>query len=214
MSQKRILSDCGHCGNKLPLDVLTSYQHSDYDPEDGFIPEHYTIQLLRCPTCSQPTLRQVYWNIGEHYDGHRELEGDEEILYPKTGLSNSIGTPTSVQSALSAALKVRAIEPNACAVLIRRTLEVICNEEKCTKRTLVENLKELGSNGRIPPPLAQMADHLRKLGNIGAHAGEDQISPGDIPFMIEFAQAIIEYLYIAPAKIALAEKRLRKDTAK
>lgn len=56
-----------------------------------------------------------------------------------------------------------------------------------------------------------MAQKLREIRNLGAHASpSDEVKPADVPVIFDFADAIIEYLYRAPAKIAAVESRLAK----
>jgi hypothetical protein len=60
-----------------------------------------------------------------------------------------------------------------------------------------------------------MAQKLRLLRNLGAHVDEDgdEVGSVDIPFIIEFVETILEYLYIAPVKLAKVEERIkRKDS--
>ncbi len=67
--------------------------------------------------------------------------------------------PESIEKAYRAALKVQDIEPNACAVLARRTLEAIFIYEKAEGKTPMEKVNNLIKSDRIPPLLADMA-HL------------------------------------------------------
>jgi hypothetical protein len=173
--------------------------------EDADIHDRTTWRLLRCPACLRPTLEEIY-----------ELEGDpfpeEKILYPSFPQANLISTnlPHEIAQEYEAALKVRDISDNACAVLIRRTLEVICRHENAKGKDLFIQIQVLATSGHIPQPLADMAHLLRKIGNLGAHADEDFITKSDVTTMIDFLEAILEYLYVAPAKISAVQKRLKK----
>lgn len=55
-----------------------------------------------------------------------------------------------------------------------------------------------------------MADQLKQLRNLGAHADDDEITEEDVPIIIGFLEIILEYLYVAPAKIAAVQARLKK----
>ena len=63
---------------------------------------------------------------------------------------------------------------------------------------------------RIPPLLADMAHLGRKFGNLAAHFAKEQVTEDDISAMLDFVEAILEYLYVAPAKITVVQERLKK----
>jgi len=94
--------------------------------------------------------------------------------------------------------------------MIGRTLEVICHHEKAKGRVLADKIKDLADSGRIPQILASMAGQLRLIRNLAIHADEDsyEVKEKDVPIIHEFVDAILEYLYIAPAKIAQLQKRI------
>ena len=43
---------------------------------------------------------------------------------------------------------------------------------------------------------------------MGAHAVADEVRKEDVPIILEFIEAILEYLYVAPAKVAKVQVRL------
>ncbi len=116
--------------------------------------------------------------------------------------------PQAIRKAYEAALKVKNVEPNAFAVLVGRALEIMCKCENVQSRVLAEKLRNLGDSGRIPQVLAQMALQLKQLRNLGAHVAEDEVKEEDVPIILEFVEAILEYLYVAPEKIAKVQARL------
>lgn len=116
--------------------------------------------------------------------------------------------PIDIEKKYKAALKVRNIEPNACAVLVGRTLEAICNHEAAPGRTLADKINNLLNSNRLPQTLAEMAGQLRQIRNLGAHDAEDEVNKDDILVILDFLEAILEYLYVAPAKIEALRTRL------
>ena len=117
--------------------------------------------------------------------------------------------PEKVERRFSSALRVQHVEPNAFAVMVGKTLEAVCNHEKIEGKTLSDKLNKLATSGRIPLILAQMAQQLRQIRNLGAHDAEDEITDEDVPIILDFLEAILEYLYVAPAKIAAVQARLK-----
>ena len=88
------------------------------------------------------------------------------------------------------------------------TLEAVCQHEQAKGSSLSERLNHLVTSERIPKTLAEMAHHLRQLRDIGAHLTEEEILPEDVPVIMDFVEAILEYLYVAPAKIRAVQDRL------
>lgn len=199
---------CGHCGNKTTWELHEPYVTDKKYPygthELSEVIEYIT---LMCTTCSQPTLlltRKIYEEVDAQL--HREIS---ETLYPKVNkqLNN---LPEAIERRYSSAIKVRFIEPNACAVLVGRTLEAACNHEQAQGGSLAQKLNYLAQNGRIPNTLAEMARQLKELRNLGAHDAEDEVTEEDVPIMLDFLEAILEYLYVAPAKIEAVRTRLTR----
>ena len=116
--------------------------------------------------------------------------------------------PPKVMSSYQAAVKVRAIEPNAYGVLLGRVLEVLCEDRKANGDTLYKKLEDLGNRGEIPQPLVEMAQSLRQLRNVGAHASLGELTAKEIPFLDDLCRAILEYVYDAPDLILKAKQRL------
>jgi hypothetical protein len=52
-----------------------------------------------------------------------------------------------------------------------------------------------------------MASQLKQLRNLGAHAGRDTVTEEDVPIMLDFVEAILEYLSVASAKLAIVRAR-------
>jgi hypothetical protein len=197
----QIVDRCGWCGVQTALNEVARSTKEFVDTEYGNV-ETKSWVVYECVSCNRPTLREEWFS-----DIHGEAI--PETLLP-TGERDNSALPRTVAKAWQAALAVRHVEPNAFAVLVGRTLEVICNEEGATGATLQQKLHTLVSAGRLPGPIAQMSTQLRQIRNLGAHASSDEVTSTDVPVIFEFADAILEYLYRAPAKIAAVQARLAK----
>src|SRR5258708_4078785 len=135
------------------------------------------------------------------------------VLYPEPKIRTPLtNLPETIEKKYLAALKVQDIEPSACAVLAGRTLEAVCNHEKAVGKTLADKINNLLTSNRIPKTLAEMAGQLRQIRNLGAHAAEDEVTEEDVPIILDFLEAIREYLYVPPATIAAVQARLKKTT--
>lgn len=210
---------CGHCGKLAAFTIRaegTQYG-AVLDNSGSFDGQDITTwRILECEFCKKPTLQETVTSYTmESADGFSfgmEPQSSEIIiLYPgaKTAKVPLTNLPETIEKKYLAALKVQDIEPSACAVLVGRTLEAICNYEKATGQNLIDKVNNLVKLDRIPPTLAEMAHQLRQLRNIGAHDAKDEITEEDIPTLLDFLEAILEYLYVAPAKIAAVQARLK-----
>lgn len=216
MSQKRFsgVQECGHCSNSAPMEIVNEYsQLKSYDdPRSRFQWEAGTVyELLLCPACRGVTLRSYYW----HDAAIDPSEVEYKVLYPASSDSPQ-GLPDTIQKAYDEANKVKAIDVNAYGVLIGRLLELVCEDRNASGKILVNRLEDLVSKGEIPEKLVGVANSLRNLRNIGAHATLGELTPGEIPILDNLCKAILEYVYSAPFLVTQAKKRVEalKKSAK
>jgi hypothetical protein len=204
---------CGHCGftGELEQKVHQAVKTEPVRDHDGHeLNEDYSLfaSVYICPACDKLTFESYWW--GDFLD---PTDVVVDRLYPAEPSYD--GIPELVADEYRRARRVRA-EQVFYAVGIRRTLEALCAERGVAGKTLFEKLEKLAHDGDLPPTFADMATVLRKLGNLGAHVGEDEITEDDASVLGEFADAILEYLYRAPAKVtavkAALDKRVQAST--
>jgi hypothetical protein len=197
---------CPHCGNVAPQTL--QYVHRCYEEEwsnDGepvSMPAVYFV--VSCETCNGFLVYADWGNIPNEDDFSKV-----DLLWPQIGLHPSI--PKRVSNIYSEASRIKQNAPNAFATQIRRALEAVTDDRNAKPGSLVQRLKELAHRGEIPPILADVSDTLRILGNIGAHASETNIQPWQVHSIDEFFRAIVEYVYVAPSKLAEFRKTLRSS---
>ena len=204
MSNKTILL-CRHCGNRTPHDLRYTHQYKETiytdDGNEYQIDEWYF--LVCCETCGNASL---YGNWEGAVDPMDLTEA--YLLYPtRKDLPEVV--PNTIRESYKEASRISKFLPNAFAVQIRKALEFICVEQGMKKGTLQERLNKLSESGIIPSTLADMADAIRLLGNIGAHADIQGVSKEEADYIDDFFRAVIEYVYIAPAKLGKLSKKLR-----
>jgi hypothetical protein len=202
------------------MDIVAEYysatQLDDDDSYDDYcVPqpeEGYYYKLLLCLACKEVTLWKYFYS-----DLMDEENITIETLYPpaQTRLS---GLPPQIQQAYEIALKVRAIDANAYAVLIGRILEMICADRQAEGKDLYNKLSDLSTKGEIPAKLVGVAHSLRQLRNFGAHASLGELTRDEIPILDALCRAILEYVYNAPYLAEKAEQKLnslrRKNSKK
>jgi hypothetical protein len=209
MPEKQRIMNCGHCGNRTLFDKLAEHKETKDNWEDAgsdSTTDYIYWYLLLCLTCRNITLEKYSFSVTGNIAND---DFESKILYPveKPRLTD---LPVAIEKRYRAALKVQDIEPNACAVLVGRALEAACNHEKAPGKRLADKLTYLAGADRIPKTLAEMAHQLKELRNLGAHDAEDDVTEEDVPIILDFLEAILEYLYVAPAKVAAVEARLKK----
>jgi hypothetical protein len=193
---------CGSCEKTANQRVVSEYTHT-LGQEHEIAGEHFYDQqdwLLRLSLCS--TCESI--NLSVEDDG-----GEITLLFPKPPAELE-GLPEEIARAYKAARAVRLIDANAFAVLLGRVMELICIDRNAKGKTLYEQLKDLAGRGEIPGPLADMADQLRNLRNIGAHASLGELSKSEVPILDDLCGAILEYVYAAPNRVARVAKRIEE----
>lgn len=156
------------------------------DPSGRFV-------LLSCNNCGAPMLvRQV--NIGNMAEGN---VWDTPIrLYPKEGHGTNANAPREIQTAFEEARACyRARAYTAAAIMCRKTLEGICAVHGVHERTLVKSLNEMKDLGLIDDRLFEWSDMLRVAGNEAAHGVGTGVSEADARDILEFTNAILDYLF-------------------
>jgi hypothetical protein len=177
---------------------LTTWYSSDGSPGEDDGPECEAVVCI-CETCNDVLL----------YNGVSESEtGDwPSLSYPQSpSLHESV--PDRIRAVYEEASRIKRQAPNAFAVMIRRALEEICDDRKVAPGTLAKRLKALVETGHLPPTLAEVTDVLRLLGNTGAHASTGSITAPQTWAMDDFFRVVVEYVYVAPSKLADFRQKL------
>lgn len=92
---------------------------------------------------------------------------------------------------------------------MRIALEYICNDHGATGRTLFDKLRALVSNKIFPGHFAEMTDLIRRVGNLGAHANDNEVDFWDAELLDEFFRIVVEYVYVTPSRIQRLKQRIK-----
>lgn len=218
MAKKKHFSrtiSCGHCSNISAMEIVAQAFHNlvdegDFDISHGPPPDEGNYyDILICPACKKETIMKYFW--------HDFMETEEDVNYKVIYPINKnipFGLPENIKSAYEAAEKVKTIDVNAYAILMRRLLELVCLDRKSTSGTLAQMLNNLASKNEIPTKLVDVAKGLKNFGNIGAHAGSGELSEKEVPIVNALTKAILEYIYSAPHLATLAENKLKEIKVK
>jgi hypothetical protein len=80
--------------------------------------------------------------------------------------------------------------------------------------SLAVQLKKLKENGVIENKLFEWAEELRAMGNEAAHGVESTIPGDDAKDMLEFTEALLEYVFTYRHKFEEFQKRRTKTKSK
>ena len=140
--------------------------------------------------------------------------------------------PQPIVNDYSQACRIRDLSPNASATMARRCLQGMirdfCGISKATLAKEIDTLQTLFDEGKAPRGVAQdtldAIDHVRTLGNIGAHMEKDinlilDVDPNEAQTLIGLIELLFEEWYVAQHQrqeklkrlgVAVAEKESKK----
>ena len=171
--------------------------------------------------CSNLACRKLTLRIGVHPDrrcaeGGYELKMPMQVLWRRTILpeSNAKPQPDFIPPALREdyreACLIRDLSPKAAATLARRCLQgMIRDFAGIVRGRLVEEihaLKTAVEEGKAPQGVTadtvEAIDHVRGVGNIGAHMEKDidlivPVDPGEAQALIELIEMLFDEWYVA-----------------
>jgi Domain of unknown function (DUF4145) len=210
MAGNKIVQRCGHCGNVTAFSMAAlGIQPNVIASQERETTIWTTWRVLLCSTCAQPTFERDVQEVKGPLSSTPPVRSTSpEVLYPVERIARWRHVPLSILEMYQEAMNVEKVSPRACALMAGLALEEICRVERAKGTTLAERLTALALSGRIPTMLVEMAHQLRQFRNIGAHAVDEKITEEDVPILLYFVEAILEYLYVAPATIAAVERRL------
>lgn len=145
--------------------------------------------MRRCPNTECFALVQVILQSGKL----SESFPPEAIDFDSTNL------PADILSSLEEAIEAHASGCfRACALMVRRVLEELCDDKKATGGDLKQRLAALSTSVVVPKELLDAADELRLLGNDAAHVSAknyDGIGKEQATLAIELAKELLKAVY-------------------
>ena len=214
MEKQQTVETCYFCGNTTLMNIVGVHKFKDkmldYDDESGqsyiMLEEETTWRMNDCPVCKNVTLTKEYSNSDMEKAWGRG-NSEKVVLFPTATFSFE-GIPDGIKNAFEAALKVRNLDNSICLVALRRTLESICEDKGATGKNLYLKIKDLSDKSILPPILNDISDVLREFGNEAAHATTVKHSKTEVELMVEFTEAIINYVYVLPIKLSKIQSKM------
>jgi hypothetical protein len=197
-----MLIECAYCNSRVDARVLA--EHEEPPSEFG---ESVKYIFLVCPIC-----RNAHVGVSEEIQtGPEEFTWTELTrVWPNPPRHFDHNVPGLVRSSIDEAEKCyRAEAYSACAVMCGRAIEGIC-VQLAGEITIAKGLQKLKSNNIIDGRLFEWAESLRKERNIGAHASEETTSKDNARDILDFARAIIDYIFVLSARYEDYKQRKSK----
>jgi Domain of unknown function (DUF4145) len=202
-----VLVNCVNCKARVNAEELAEFL--GLDDETGF-ELRYT--FLKCPSCNTPIVTSQWRpDAGEQWDSpHR--------LYPPIRRL-SFQIPAELRRSFAEATRCQESGNYlATALMCRRTLEGMCAHHIGKVRNLSAGLKELHKKRVIDDRLFEWASALREDGNLAAHDLSARMTKEDAEDLIDFSEALLDYVFVLRARFETykdrKQKRGKKDSPK
>lgn len=185
-----MLLECTNCEAVVDAVVLKEHEDGGADGPPA------TWYFCNCPRCSDPILAYKYFF---------EDEGDAPTrAYPSTTRRQLGGAvPKPIREAFDEAVTCfKSKAYTASAIMCRKTLEGLCDSHGAKAGNLSRNLAQLQKDGVIEKNLYAWAEALRISGNEAAHGVGTTISRSDCEDILEFTEALAEYVFTYRDKFA------------
>lgn len=183
--------------------------------ENG-VPGYY----VQATVCSNANCRKLTLDFnllirGDSHHNDRGFKilgrvGDWRLLPASFAKPQPDYIPEPIRRDYREACAIRDLSPKAAATLVRRCIQGIIRDFcGITKKRLIDeigDLRERVNAGNAPPGVqadtVQAIDHVRKIGNIGAHMEADidvivDVDPDEAQRLIELAELLFDEWYVA-----------------
>ena len=122
------------------------------------------------------------------------------VFYPKLRIEfNAESIPAQIRSSFDEVVTCHAEGCYvASAIMVRRTLEELCEDKGCTGSNLFQRIEALKNSVVLPQELFAALDELRLLGNDAAHLESksyDNIGEEELSVAIELTKEILKSVY-------------------
>ena len=198
-----MIIECEECNA-----FVEATEHGSFEKfSDGSSPS-ISYSLLQCNKCLSPILVEQL-NIGNLADG--DIWDQPIRLFPSSKYRPNPNAPKNIQRTFSEAyICYRNRAYTAAAILCRKTLEGICKAHGVDEKNLMASLKKMNDEGLIDERLYEWSDALRHVGNEAVHDVNITVSQTDAQDILEFTNAILDYLFSYRDRFESFKKRHSK----
>ncbi len=146
----------------------------------------------------------------------------EKHIFPFSNAPKKIKyVPAKYMHEYNEAASVKEISPKSCALICRRTLEMILeNECECTEFKLGEKVTEYIAKATPSELVRKSMWYLVNAGNAMAHNKKDmndnliKLKSSDCDFVLKALETVFDEIFVKPKQVKGLDKQLAKVTPK
>jgi hypothetical protein len=191
-SQEFMYRDCPWC-RAVQVQMEPIFVDATVETGGG----HYrTWAAVTCPRCGGL--------VGiETNPPHPEYADAVRRVIPESDTQTTIQhLPSDVERYFRGGVTVlRAGVPDAAAVQLRKTLEAAAKHVGVTTQPLVKAVQQMIDDGLITKGFAAVLDHIRVVGNAGAHAGAEEVDLVAAERAMRFTVQVLRNLFEIPGEL-------------
>lgn len=199
---------CPHCLATAKFYPEFYVRVNSGEKEYGLATDHH--YLCKCDHCSD-IVYVKFWEVdfdpdwAFRYETHYPLILDDpSSILPKT-VSISFAEAGRCLNARAAI---------ATVVMCRRTIEAVVANQGAKKNVpLATSIRALVASRQLPDAFGALADLVRVVGNVGAHASEETVEFDQAREMYGLTRELVNAIYIMPDRVASLRKGLEEARA-
>ncbi|PNQ84228.1 hypothetical protein C1T20_19930 [Paenibacillus polymyxa] len=214
---------CRYCGKLVYVDGF-SHVHEGERLNISVFSQGAEIESYVCNECGKVSI----FLTSKHYgsDGKETTAVKnriaEKYVYPLDEPPRKIKyVPAKYMNEYNEASWVKEISPKSCALVCRRILEMILqNECHCTKFNLSQKVEEYINNGSVPNLTEKAMRYIVGAGNAVAHDKKNEnddlirIKRKDCDKLLEALELVFEHIFVQPKREEQMEKNIQSVTPK
>lgn len=201
---------CGHTSRLLSVGGPMFWSDSASTPKPADLAS--MAKLYQCKVCSHPVLI-----LGDNIRIHSTINvkpDDGLRMFPPNVWVGSDSIPPDIREAMAESATCLSMACwNAAALLIRRAVEMTCNDRGAKGRSLQDKIDDLAAKSVLTPLLAELSHGIRFIGNTSAHGDDLSVISGeDATTAFDFAEQLLEYVFVMPAKSGRIQQKFQSRT--
>lgn len=202
---------CMHCFVAINVEVKDYNLSNDADGR-------WSISEYQCPSCgrSNLTLIKSRFDVGSGL----YFPSGETVVRPQVGIRPPAPdeVPSDLRELYNEASSIAILSPRASGALIRRALQqVIRQQGKIERKTLMQEIDDLIGEGSLPSSIAELLHAIRVVGNFAAHPTKDintgeviDVEPCEVELVFDIMDALFDFYFIQPSITAQRKEKLNQ----
>lgn len=186
---------CGYCGLRRAQMNVVVKNHEARRTDN----QQISHTVLQCPDCANLTIIRHNGQLASPFKPDEILAvypSDEDAVHSIRHL------PERVEQYYSDARRVLdAGVPDAAAVQLRRTLEAAAAHFDVSEGTLFKSIEKLIQQGLVTTQFRGALDHIRAVGNLGAHASDERVDDIQAQHVLSFTTQLLRNLFEVPGDL-------------